>query len=201
MTIKRILDLAIAVTLLLLCSPLFVLIALLITIDTRGPVLFVQKRIGRNGSIFSMYKFRTMVKDAERTGTGLFSYSDDPRVTRVGYYLRKTSLDELPQLFNVLSGAMSVVGPRPPVTYELGNYADFTEQMKMRFQVKPGITGLAQISGRNALEWPQKIVFDNEYVSRFERFGVREDLVILAKTIAVIFSMKNVVEPARMEER
>jgi len=199
--LKRLVDLAISVSVLLIAWPFLLFIAMLIKFESKGPVLFVQDRIGRNGSIFQMYKFRTMVRDAERMGTGLCSYSDDPRVTRVGRYLRKMSFDELPQLFNVLSGTMSIVGPRPPVTYELGNWADFTDQMKVRFRVKPGITGLAQISGRNSLGWPEKILLDNEYVARFERFGVLVDIAIIVRTIGVIVSMKNVVEQAPMEER
>lgn len=199
--LKRLLDLVLAVGLLLILWPLLLLIALFIKLDTKGPVFFVQGRIGKNGSIFRMYKFRTMVQNAEHTGTGLFSYSDDPRVTRVGNYLRKTSIDELPQLLNVISGTMSIVGPRPPVTYELGEYSTFSDQLKIRFRVKPGITGLAQISGRNALDWQEKIVFDNEYVGRFERLGVLEDLIIIIKTIWVMLSMKNVIEQPRPEER
>jgi len=190
----------IASSLLVLLSPLFLIIALLIKLDSKGSIFFIQGRIGKGGSIFQMYKFRTMVKDAEHKGTGLFSYPDDPRITRIGNYLRKTSFDELPQLLNVFSGAMSIVGPRPPVTYELGDYSEFTDKMKARFRVKPGITGLAQISGRNALEWPEKIVLDNEYIERFQRLGVLEDIVIIIRTIWVIVTMKNVVEQRRIEE-
>lgn len=198
--LKRCLDCATAFCLVVPSMPLLVLIAVLIKLDTKGPVVFAQRRIGKHGVTFWMYKFRTMVKDAESKGTGLYSYPGDPRVTKVGEWLRKTSLDELPQLFNVLLGSMSIVGPRPPVTYELGNYADFTDEMKVRFRVKPGITGLAQISGRNALEWPDKIVLDNEYVERFEKWGILEDLLIIVKTVWVVLSMRNVVGPARTEE-
>ena len=135
-----------------------------------------------------------MVPNAERMGTGLFSYSDDPRITRVGKYLRMTSLDEIPQIINVLLGNMSLVGPRPPVTYELGEYKDFTDTMKIRFRVKPGITGLAQVSGRNDLEWNQKIFFDNIYVEKFERYGIFEDILLLIKTLFVVLFMKNIIE-------
>src|SRR6266478_7808736 len=149
--LKRTLDLILALTVALVLAPLLLLLALVIRIDTRGPALFIQDRLGLDGRVFRMFKFRTMVQNAEQMGTGLFSFENDPRVTRVGQFLRHTSLDELPQLFNVLRGDMSIVGPRPPVTYELGNYADFSPELKFRFTVKPGVTGLAQISGRNDL--------------------------------------------------
>src|SRR5215472_13191309 len=162
--LKRIFDLAIAVPILMLTWPVLLLICALIKLESKGPVCFIQDRIGKNGAVFPMYKFRTMVVDAERTGTGLCSYPGDPRVTKLGKYIRAASLDELPQLFNVVMGSMSIVGPRPPVSYELGDYHSLTDEMKMRFRVKPGITGLAQVSGRNGLDWRQKIAMDNVYV-------------------------------------
>lgn len=194
---KRIFDICVAVCVLTGLWPVLLLIALLIKIDSKGPVFFVQNRIGKNGRVFKMYKFRTMIVNAEHTGTGLFSYASDPRVTRVGNHLRKASLDELPQLFNVVSGSMSIVGPRPPVSYELGEYDTLSDEMKIRFRVKPGITGLAQVSGRNALDWQQKIVFDNAYVERYERLGIVEDLRIIVRTALVILSMKDVIEQPR----
>jgi lipopolysaccharide/colanic/teichoic acid biosynthesis glycosyltransferase len=197
--LKRTLDLAIAIPVLGLLWPFLLLISVLIKLDSKGPVLFVQGRLGKNGAVFNMFKFRTMVVNAEQTGTGLCSYHDDPRVTRVGKYLRAASLDELPQLFNVVMGPMSIVGPRPPVTYELGDYESLTDEMKIRFRVKPGITGLAQVSGRNGLDWNQKIALDNIYVERFTRLGILEDFVIGFRTIWVMLSMKNVIEQAPQE--
>lgn len=194
--LKRTFDLVIAVTVLALLWPLVLLISILIKIESRGPALFKQDRIGKDGAVFCMYKFRTMVENAEHKGTGLCSYPDDPRVTKVGRYLRAASLDEFPQLYNVLTGSMSIVGPRPAVTYELGDYATLTDHMKIRFTVKPGITGLAQVSGRNGLDWSQKIALDNLYVERFARLGIIEDIAIAIKTIWVILSMRNVVEQA-----
>ena len=193
--LKRSLDLAIALALVVPLFPVMLVIAAWIKLDSDGPVLFAQDRIGLGGKAFRMYKFRTMVKDAERTGTGLFSYDDDPRVTRFGRYLRFTSLDELPQIFNVFRGNMSIVGPRPPVTYELGDPASFSEDLKRGFTVKPGITGLAQVSGRNELDWPEKIKYTNEYVRLYGRYGIGIDVVILLKTVAAVVTMKNVVEP------
>jgi lipopolysaccharide/colanic/teichoic acid biosynthesis glycosyltransferase len=192
--LKRILDVTGAALGCLLLSPLLLVIAFLIKRESRGPVFFVQQRLGLNGTVFPMIKFRTMVQNAEQMGTGLFSYANDPRITRVGHWLRQTSLDELPQLFNVLRGQMALVGPRPPVTYELGNYADFSPTLKFRFTVKPGITGLAQVSGRNDLEWDRKVVFDTEYIRKFQAYGVLYDLYIIFRTVRVVFSMRNVVE-------
>jgi undecaprenyl phosphate N,N'-diacetylbacillosamine 1-phosphate transferase len=192
--LKRTLDLLLALTIALVLAPLLLLLALIIRIDSRGPALFVQNRLGLNGSVFPMFKFRTMVQNAEQMGTGLFSFENDPRVTRIGQFLRHTSLDELPQLLNVIRGEMSIVGPRPPVTYELGNYADFSPELKFRFTVKPGVTGLAQISGRNDLNWDRKVVFDTEYIRRFHRFGVAYDVYLIVRTIWVVLAMRNVIE-------
>jgi lipopolysaccharide/colanic/teichoic acid biosynthesis glycosyltransferase len=198
--LKRIFDLAIAVVAVTLLWPFLLLISVLIKLESEGPVFFVQDRIGKDGTVFRMYKFRTMVVNAENTGTGLCSYPGDPRVTKVGRYLRAASLDELPQLYNVLTGPMSIVGPRPAVTYELGDYATLTDHMRIRFTVKPGITGLAQISGRNSLDWNQKIALDNRYVERFARLGIIEDIVIAIRTVWVMLSMRDVVERAPLQD-
>ena len=195
--VKRSLDLAIALVLFAPLLPVMLLIALLVRLDTDGPALFAQGRLGLHGTVFRMYKFRTMVQDAERAGTGLFSYHDDPRITRIGRYLRLTSLDELPQIFNVIRGDMSIVGPRPPVTYELDDYGPLSAELKRGFTVKPGITGLAQVSGRNELDWPEKIQYTNEYVRLYEKYGIGIDVVILLRTAAAVVTMKNVIEPRR----
>src|SRR5690606_24622121 len=132
--LKRLLDIVGSSLGLLVFSPTFLVIPILIKLDSVGPVFFVQMRLGKGLRPFPMSKFRTMVDNAERMGTGLFSYADDDRITRVGKFLRKTSIDELPQLLNVLSGSMALVGPRPPVSYELGPIEDFTDTMKVRFK-------------------------------------------------------------------
>jgi len=189
--VKSFLDFIFALFLLILLLPLMFLIAFVVKIDSMGPVFFKQKRIGRNGKVFSIYKFRTMIENAENMGTGLFNYKDDFRVTRVGKLLRLTSLDELPQLYNILMGDMSFVGPRPPVTYELGKFEDLNEEQKKRFIIKPGITGLAQISGRNELSWDDKIKLDNIYIEELKRFGFMIDLKIILLTIYKVLSMEG----------
>jgi lipopolysaccharide/colanic/teichoic acid biosynthesis glycosyltransferase len=191
---KRPFDILIASFLIVLLSPLWIGISLAICLTSQGPVFFVQRRIGLKGCIFRMLKFRTMVQDAEKLGTGLYSFEDDPRITNLGRILRRTSLDELPQLFNVLAGSMSLVGPRPPVTYELGPWEDYTPEMRKRFDVKPGITGLAQISGRNELTWDEKILLDNLYVDRIAMHGACVDIPILLRTIWITLMERSTIE-------
>jgi len=195
--LSRAMDLALSLVLSVVFLPLLIAIAILIRLDSRGPVLFIQDRLGLNGVLFRMYKFRTMQDKSEKTGTGLCSFENDPRVTRVGRFLRLLSLDELPQLGNVLRGEMSIVGPRPPVSYELGRYEDLSPKKRLRFRVKPGITGLAQVSGRNALDWESKIAIDNHYVVLRRRYGILLDIKILLQTIRVVFSANNVIEDDR----
>lgn len=191
---KRLLDILGASILIIVLLPLWIVIALAIRVTSPGPVFFVQRRIGLKGRVFRMFKFRTMVPNAETMGTGLYSFEDDPRITRVGHFLRRKSLDELPQLFNVLVGSMSLVGPRPPVTYELGPWDDYTPEMRKRFVVKPGITGLAQISGRSELDWDEKIAYDSLYVDSISRYGFWVDILILLKTCWVVLSARKTIE-------
>ena len=141
-----------------------------------------------------MYKFRSMVINAESMGAGLFNYKDDPRVTKVGRFLRDSSIDELPQLFNVLKGDISIVGPRPSVTYELGEYETLNRKYKKRFSMKGGITGLAQVKGRNENSWDEKVTFDNQYIDRFKKEGIWLDLKIIWWTIAKVFQHNNIYE-------
>ena len=198
--LKRFIDIAGSSFALLIFFPAFIVISILVKISSPGPILFRQYRLGINGKPFQMLKFRSMFHQSEKSGTGLFSYTDDPRITKVGNILRKASLDELPQLLNVLGGSMSLVGPRPPVTYELGKWEEYTEIMKKRFEVKPGITGLAQISGRNDLDWDTKIKFDNKYVSLYKKKGVILDIFILLKTVWVVILGRDTVEVKSVAE-
>ncbi|WP_026892711.1 sugar transferase [Lacrimispora aerotolerans] len=191
---KRGLDILISVTLLLLLIPLFIVISLFLKIDSRGPIFFKQARLSLNGKEFMILKFRTMIVNAEKTGAGLFNYSNDPRVTRFGDFLRNTSLDELPQLINVIKGDMSLVGPRPCVTYELGDYETLNRRYKRRFSVLPGITGYAQIKGRNEITWDEKVNLDNEYIDLFIKRGILIDLLILVKTFSSVFKRNSIYE-------
>jgi lipopolysaccharide/colanic/teichoic acid biosynthesis glycosyltransferase len=169
--IKTVFDRAAAGLALFVLAPLFLVIAVAIRLDDRGPVFFKQTRVGRDGPTFQVYKFRTMVVDAEQRkiqlqelneGAGvLFKMRRDPRVTKVGATLRRTSLDELPQLLNVLKGDMSLVGPRPALPDEVARYGD---HMRRRLVVKPGITGLWQVSGRSGLSWEEAFRLDLPYV-------------------------------------
>ncbi len=163
--IQRILDILIIFFL----SPLIFLILLVVFLLAlffhKTDIFFVQARIGKGEKIFSLYKFRTMVHNAQNIGSGLYSYSDDTRITKLGKVLRRSSLDELPQLFNVLKGDMSIVGPRPAVVGELEAESSLPINYEDRFSVKPGLTGWAQIHGRDSLNWSQKITYDLQYVS------------------------------------
>ena len=193
---KRGLDLLLAAVGLILLSPIMAVIALGIRLTTDGPVLFRQVRVGLDGREFRLLKFRTMVENAEdllpdlepRRDAGnevLFKMTDDPRVTRVGRFLRRYSLDELPQLFNVLGGSMSLVGPRPSLPREVERYADHVHR---RFMVKPGITGLWQISGRSTLSWEESVRLDLSYVENWTLIG---DIVILFKTAEAALAPGN----------
>jgi len=173
---RRLFDVVGAALLLLLAAPLLAVAALAIKLEDRGPVLYRQTRVGRDGADFELLKLRTMVVGAETMGAGLAVNHGDPRITRAGRLLRKLSLDELPQLWNVVRGEMSVIGPRPTLRYQVDQY---DERQRHRLDVKPGITGWAQVNGRAALPWADRIELDVWYV---EHRSPRLDLQILART-------------------
>lgn len=164
MAVKRFLDVTASFLGLVLLFPLLLTVSILIKIDSRGPVIFRQTRIGRNGKVFEIYKFRSMCVGAEKTGSGVYSGKGDARVTRIGKILRATSIDELPQLLNILKGEMSFVGPRPPLTYHPWKYEEYTDLQKRMFEVRPGITGWAQVNGRKDVEWHKRIELNVWYV-------------------------------------
>ena len=192
--IKRLFDIISSGILIILLTPVWVIIAILIKKDSEGPILFKQGRRTKDGKIFQMYKFRSMVVNAEKMGTGLFNYENDPRVTKIGRKLRDSSLDELPQLFNIFKGDMTVVGPRPCVTYELGDFDTLNKKYKKRFQVKAGLTGLAQIKGRNDISWDEKVTYDNEYVDMFNKVGFLADIIIGIESVFKAFKHNNIYE-------
>jgi len=184
--IKRIFDLFFGVFGLIVLLPLLVLIIAGIKLDSKGPVFFSQARLGLNKRPFNIYKFRSMVVDAENMEEGIFNVKNDNRITKIGHFLRNTSLDEIPQLINILKGDMSFVGPRPPVTYELGDLNKLTPEFESRFKMKPGVTGLAQVSGRNELSWDEKVKYDNRYIDLFEKYGVLIDIKLILLTIVKV---------------
>ena len=185
--VKVILDKFFSIILLILLFPLFLIIGVLIKLDSKGPVFFIQKRVGKDGKIFRAYKFRTMVENAEKFGLGHEIEKNDSRITRVGKYLR-WGIDELPQLINVFKGEMSMVGPRPTLLYQVNQY---TKREKQRLKMKPGITGWALINGRNSLSWQEKINLDIWYINHFSLYL---DIKILIKTIFVVAEGKNLYE-------
>ncbi|MFK7849097.1 MAG: sugar transferase [Rhodothermales bacterium] len=195
--LKRSFDFTAALCLVLLCLPLLVIVALCIKISSKGPILFVQERVGQGGKLFKFYKFRSMKVDNDTSiheaymqklirgeveankaaEAPQFKIENDPRVTDFGRFIRKTSLDELPQLFNVLNGSMSLVGPRPPIPYEVKAYKSWHLQ---RLSVKPGVTGLWQVSGRSSIAFDEMVQLDLEYIEKRNLFL---DLKILFQTI------------------
>lgn len=192
--LKRYFDIICSLIGLIFLSPIFLIIAIGIKIDSKGPVFFKQERRTMNGKIFKIYKFRSMCINAEKQGTGLFNFANDPRVTKIGRFLRDTSLDELPQLLNVLKGELSLVGPRPCVVYELGDFDTLNKKYKKRFKMKAGITGLAQVKGRNENSWEEKVKYDNQYIDLFQTKGILLDIQILFETIIKVFKSKNIYE-------
>lgn len=165
---------------LIITSPIMIIVATLIKIESPGPVIFKQQRIGKDGKVFEIYKFRSMCQNAEKTGSGVYSDKNDSRVTKVGKFIRATSLDEIPQFFNVLKGDMAFIGPRPPLTYHPWTFDKYTEHQKKMFNVRPGLTGWAQVNGRKQVEWHKRIELNVWYV---EHLSFLLDLKILFSTV------------------
>lgn len=193
--IKRLIDIVFSFIGVIVLSPLFIIIAIIIKFTSKGPVFFSQKRVGKNGKEFDMYKFRSMVVNAEELKEKLaaknemsgpmFKMKDDPRVTKVGKFIRKTSIDELPQLWNVLKGDMSLVGPRPSLPKEVAQFEDW---MNKRLEVKPGLTCYWQVSGRNNIDFEDWMKLDVKYV---EERNLWIDIKLIFKTVGVLFGDKN----------
>jgi lipopolysaccharide/colanic/teichoic acid biosynthesis glycosyltransferase len=188
---KRALDLTVASSVGILASPLLAAVAIAVKLEGGGPILFRQERIGRHGRPFDILKFRTLVDAPARDPADYLISASDPRIGRVGAFLRRWSLDELPQLWNVLRGDMSIVGPRPTLRYQVELYDDF---QRRRLEVLPGVTGWAQISGRNELSWPERIKLDVWYV---DHRSFLLDLRILARTTATLFKPSSIYNDAQ----
>jgi lipopolysaccharide/colanic/teichoic acid biosynthesis glycosyltransferase len=180
--VKRLMDITAAVFGLAACLPLFFVVAIAVKLDSEGPVFFTQERVGRAGKSIRIWKFRTMVHGAEQAGSGVYVDASDPRITRVGQFLRRFSVDELPQLVAVLAGEMSLIGPRPALPYQLEFYSP---RNASRLWVRPGITGWSQVNGRNSISWPERLEKDVWYV---EHFSLALDICILLRTPVVWLS-------------
>jgi lipopolysaccharide/colanic/teichoic acid biosynthesis glycosyltransferase len=155
--IKRTADFLIAVIVTIVISPILLITAIAIKLESHGPIIFKQERLGLNGKVFRIYKFRSMVVGAEKQGSGVYSYKGDSRITKVGKFIRATSIDELPQLVNIIKGEMALIGPRPALTYHPWPFDQYTEHQKHMFDVLPGVTGWAQVNGRKEVPWPERI--------------------------------------------
>ena len=182
--IKRIIDFMLSFIFIVILFPLFFIVAIIIKIESPGPVFFKQERIGLNGKVFIIYKFRSMKNNTEHMGSGVYSGKDDNRVTRFGKFLRASSIDELPQLFNIIKGEMSLVGPRPPLTYHPWKWEQYSDEQKKMFEIRPGVTGWAQVHGRRNVEWNERIRLNVWYVNNVSFFL---DLKILVITIGKVF--------------
>jgi lipopolysaccharide/colanic/teichoic acid biosynthesis glycosyltransferase len=178
--LRRLTDIAVSAVALVVLSPVLALAALAIELESRGPVIYRQRRVGRDGVPFDVLKLRTMVVGAEHIGAGLAIDAGDPRVTRVGALLRRTSLDELPNLVNVLRGEMSLIGPRPTLPAQVKQY---TPRQRERLAIRPGITGWAQVNGRASLPWPERIELDLYYI---EHRSLAFDVRILCRTVVMV---------------
>lgn len=185
---KRFCDVVVSIVALLILSPFLLITAILIKLESRGPVIFKQERIGAHGVPFKIYKFRSMCVGAEKLGTGVYSFKGDNRITRVGRVIRATSIDELPQLINILKGDMSLIGPRPALTYHPWSYDQYTEHQKKMFDVRPGVTGWAQVNGRKEVPWPERIELNIYYV---EHISFALDIKIFFMTIFKVFTMAD----------
>lgn len=177
---KRAIGFIIALIAFIILLPILLLVAILIKFDSKGPVIFKQERLGFNGVPFKIYKFRSMCVGAEKQGSGVYSYKGDSRITKVGRIIRATSIDELPQLWNIIKGDMALIGPRPALTYHPWPYEQYDEFQKHMFDVRPGITGWAQVNGRKEVPWPERIKLNVYYV---EHVSLWFDIKILFMTV------------------
>lgn len=197
LAVKRCFDIVVSLLLILVLTviPVLIVVPIVIKLTSKGPAVFVQERMGKDGKVFRIYKFRTMALPPEGTyseGGKLYLPNGEllppssTRITKVGAFLRKTSLDELMQLFNILNGTMSFVGPRPTLPYQAESYS---QEQRRRFEMRPGVTGWAQVNGRNDLTWTEKISYDLEYI---DHFSIWMDLKIMMRTVLVVLKMDQI---------
>ncbi len=182
---KRTMDFVLSLLGIIILSPIMLLTAIAIKIESKGPVIFKQERLGKGGKVFHIYKFRSMCVGAEHTGSGVYSGKNDARVTKTGRIIRATSIDELPQLVNILKGDMSLIGPRPPLTYHPWPIEDYSEEQLHMFDVRPGITGWAQVNGRKEVEWNKRIQLNVWYT---RNMSLWLDIRILFMTVFKVFT-------------
>lgn len=186
--LKRFFDFLIAlIALIILFIPLLI-VAIIIKLDSKGPIIFKQERLGKDGKVFKIWKFRSMCVGAEKQGSGVYSFKGDRRVTRMGQIIRATSIDELPQLINILKGDMALIGPRPALTYHPWPYEQYTDHQKHMFDVLPGVTGWAQVNGRKEVPWPQRIELNVWYA---QNISLRLDTKIFFMTIFKVATNAN----------
>ena len=184
--IKRIIDILFSLIGILVLLPILLITALFIKLESKGPVIFKQDRLGKNGRVFKIWKFRSMVVGAEKGG--VYSKKGDVRVTKVGKFIRTTSIDEFPQFINIIKGDMSIIGPRPTLIYHPWPIEQYTIEQKKRFNVRPGVTGWAQVNGRKDVPWEKRLIYDVEYVNNISFFL---DIKILFITIYKVIFMKD----------
>lgn len=196
--IKPFCDWCLALLTLVFLLPLFVVISAAIKIGDRGPVFFLQKRLGKNGRVFNLFKFRSMKSTTDPAKSSGYLYENDPRITKVGKFIRRTSLDELPQIFNILKGEMSFIGPRPPTVNYPKAFNQYNAFELKRFSVKPGISGLAQIRCREIHDWNINIPIDVEYV---QNLSFRNDVKLFLHSLPVFFMTNNVYQKKETERK
>lgn len=186
--IKRLFDICASASLIIFLTiiPVLIIVPIAIKLTSKGPAIFTQDRVGKDGKVFKIYKFRTMLIPEESLDSQGLELTPSERITKIGRFLRKTSLDELMQLFNVLNGTMSICGPRPTLPYQVERYND---EQRRRLEMRPGVTGWAQVNGRNDLSWTEKIKYDIEYI---DKFNIGFDIKILFKTITVVFKKEGI---------
>ncbi len=184
--VKRFFDFTLSLLALIVLSPVLIITAVAVKVDSKGPVFYRQARLGKDGKVFTMLKFRSMKLGSEKGG--VYSNAKDPRITKVGNIIRKTSIDELPQLINIIRGDMSIIGPRPPLVYHPWPYEEYTDEQKKMFGLRPGLTGWAQVNGRKDVEWNKRIEYSVYYV---EHLSFMLDLKIFFMTIYKVLANKD----------